>query len=202
MKHVQNRLLVAALLATLGLAAVAQTPPPPPAGGPGAARMEQRMGGHQMMGRSGSADPAKMQTRMAERHAARMAVLKMRLQITPAQEGAWTTFASALQPKARAMAERQQLRAEMEKLTTPERIDRMQALKTTRQTEMSQRGDAVKAFYTTLSADQKKLFDKETLRHGQMGERGGRHGGPDMGHRMMGHGMGHGAGPATDSPRN
>jgi protein CpxP len=61
-------------------------------------------------------------------------------------------------------------RAEMDKLTTPERIDKMQALHTERMNEhaamMKKHGDATKAFYAVLSPEQKKTFDAEHVRHG------------------------------------
>lgn len=184
MKQVHKRLLVTVLFATFGLAAVAQTPPP---AGPAPAGQE-RMGGP-MMGRMGQGDPAKMQARMAERHARHMADMKIRLQLNPAQEGAWTAFAAAMQPPARMIVDRAQFRAEMEKLTTPERIDKLMALKARRDAEMTQRADAVKTFYAVLTPAQKKVFDLESLRHGRMGRHGGHHGDHGMG---MGHGMGYG----------
>jgi hypothetical protein len=52
----------------------------------------------------------------------------------------------------------------MEKLSTPERIDQMQALHAQREAEMKKRGDATKTFYAGLSAEQKKTFDAETAR--------------------------------------
>ena len=193
MKQVRKHLLVAGLVATFGLAAFAQTPPAPPAG-PGPAAQE-RMGGP-MMGHRGHGDPAKMQARMAERHAKHMAEIKAKLQLAPAQEGAWTTFAAAMQPPARLVADRAQFRAEMEKLTTPERIDKMMALKARRDAEITKRADAAKAFYATLTPEQKKVFDSEALRHGRFGHRGGHHGDHGMG---MGSGMGPGM---MGQPRN
>jgi Spy/CpxP family protein refolding chaperone len=80
-------------------------------------------------------------------------------------------------------------RAEMDKLTTPERIDKMHALRTEHTAAMNaamdKREDATKAFYATLNAEQKKVFDAEHARMGahQGGHRGG-HGGPGMGMGM------------------
>jgi Spy/CpxP family protein refolding chaperone len=104
-------------------------------------------------------DPAKMQERMA-RH---QAELKAKLKIAPEQEAAWTSFTAALAPPAH-LAQRPD-RAEMEKLSTPERIDRMRALRATHQAEMDKRADATKAFYAALTPEQKKVFDAEHLRH-------------------------------------
>jgi hypothetical protein len=55
-------------------------------------------------------------------------------------------------------------RASLEKMTTPERLDMMEAMKAQRDAHMQQRADATKAFYTTLSAEQKQVFDQETAR--------------------------------------
>ena len=65
-------------------------------------------------------DPAKMQSWMDKRNASLKAVLKL----TAAQEGAWTTYTAAMTPPVGMMGTRPD-RAEMEKLTTPERIDKM-----------------------------------------------------------------------------
>jgi hypothetical protein len=55
-------------------------------------------------------------------------------------------------------------RASLEKMTTPERLDMMQAMKTQRDAHMQQRTEATKVFYATLNAEQKQVFDKETAR--------------------------------------
>ena len=53
----------------------------------------------------------------------------------------------------------------MEKLTTPERIDKMKQIRAQHQEAMKpfmdQRDEAVKTFYATLDAAQKKTFDAE-----------------------------------------
>jgi hypothetical protein len=162
MKHAHKHLIAAALLA-LGFAANAQ--PAPGAAAPGAG-----LGGHshEMMGHHGRMDPAKMHERLQQRMAERQAQLKQKLQITPAQEGAWTAYVAAMQPPANIQRVD---RAEFAKLTTPERIDRMRALRTAHHAEMDKRGEATKSFYAALTAEQKKVFDAESLR----GRRGGHH---------------------------
>jgi Spy/CpxP family protein refolding chaperone len=180
MKTVFKSLIVAGLLATAGFAAYSQ--------GPGG--MMGHEGGH--MGRM---DPAKMEQMMAKH----MADLKAKLKITPAQEGAWTTFTTSMKPSGAMTANRPD-RAEMEKLTTPERIDKMQALHTQRMADMSaemtKRNDATKTFYATLTAEQKKVFDAE---HAKMG---GRHGDKKHGDKgdMQNHKDHQGAKPA-DAPK-
>lgn len=167
MKTVLKPLVLSALIAGASLTALAQTPPP--AANPPTASQPSRQERMERM-------HARMQERMAQRQAA----LKSKLQITAAQESAWTTFTNALRPPA-ARPQRPD-RSEFERLTTPERIDRLRALKAQRDAEMVRRGDATKAFYATLSPEQQKVFDSETLRFGRH-----RHGGPGHGgHRMRG----------------
>jgi hypothetical protein len=162
-----NSLLLAGLLTSVGISAMAEGPitaPTTPAEAAGNAS------GHHMMGQR---DPAKMQTRMAKHQAE----LKAKLKITASQEGAWTSFTAAMQPAAHLMRERPtaEQRAEFDKLNTPMRIDKMQALRTQRMadmaSEMDKRGAATKAFYAALSPEQQKTFDAE---HQKMGSREGR----------------------------
>ena len=144
-------LLLAGLMAGAATSALAQTPPAGPVGGPG--------GEHRSMMRHGPMDPAKMQAMMAQRQAA----LKETLKITAAQEGAWSAFTSSMQPPADLHKRRMAMRAEMDKLTTPERIDRMRALRTERDAEMDKRANATKSFYAALSPEQQKVFDAERM---------------------------------------
>ena len=94
----------------------------------------------------------------------RLADLKTKLKITAPQEGAWTTFTTALKPSAHVEYARPDP-AEMEKLTTPQRIEKMRAHRAQRMTEMQaqmdKREDATKAFYAALTVEQKKVFDAE-----------------------------------------
>ena len=187
MKHAHKNLLIASLIALFGASAQAQGPGGMGGPGPG---MGPGMGAG--MGRMAQGDPAKFEAQRAERHSQLMASLKTKLQLTSAQESAWTTFAAAMQPPARPMADPAQQRAEMAKLTTPQRIDRMQAFQAQRNEAMTRRGDATKAFYAALSPEQQKVFDTETLammRNGMHAGRGGRGQGPGMG-MGMGPGMG------------
>jgi len=164
-----NSLVLAGLLATVGAGAMAQTPPAPPAGSPPPASAHgERMGRH---------DPAKMQAMIAKHQAE----LKAKLKLTPAQEGAWTSYTAAMQPPARGPRPTAEQRAEFDKLTTPQRIDKMKEMRTQHMAEMNaamdKRGEATKAFYAVLSPEQQKTFDAEHKKHGP---RGGHreHGGP------------------------
>ena len=165
-------LVLAGLLATLGASAMAQgAPAAPPAGPAVAGKPADHHGDH--MGRH---DPAKMQAMMAKHQAE----LKAKLKITPAQEGAWTSYTAAMQPPVHGARQTPEQRAEFDKLTAPERIDKMRAMRTQRMTDMSaamdKRGDATKTFYAALTPEQKKVFDTEHKKHGPHGGRG-EHGG-------------------------
>ncbi len=186
--------LLAGLLAAGATSAFAQSAPPA-AAGTTQAQAQTAPQAHRGM-RHDQRDPAKMQAFMAKRQAE----LKAKLKIEPAQEGAWTAFTQAVTPSADAFKRRQEMRAEMQKLSTPERIDRMRTLRTERQAHMDKTGDAVKTFYSALNAEQKKTFDSQPLmqgrggRHGEHGEHGGHHGRmhSDMGDHSPRHGGKHG----------
>lgn len=168
MKSTFKPLLLAGLLASVGLAASAQGM------GPGGGMQHEGMmhqGGGGAQHQMGAMDPAKMQAMMERKHAA----LKAKLKITADQEGAWTTFANAMKPAPDAMKRRIEMRAEMDKLTTPERIDKMRALRTERDAVMDKRADAAKALYAVLTPYQKGAFDAHAA---QRHQRGGRHDGP------------------------
>ena len=159
MKPVYKSLLIAAALGAAGFGALAQMGP---------------KGDHPEMMHMGSmhhGDPAKM----AERINSHLSALKNKLHITASQEGAWSTFTSAMQPLAKMTALRPD-RAELYKLTTPERIDKMKQLRLQNHeamlTHMNQRDDAVKALYGALNADQKKVLDAE---HARMEKGGSQH---------------------------
>lgn len=166
MKFATKHLIAAGLLATMSLAVTAQTSAPT-AQGPAAQGMQAHDG-------RGRMDPAQMQQRMQERMAKRMTDVKQKLNITPAQEGAWNAYLGAMKPTLMQRLSRN----EFEKLSTPERIDRMRAMRNARMAEADKRGDATKTFYTALSAEQKKTFDEISTRFMRDGKGGhGRHGG-------------------------
>jgi protein CpxP len=104
----------------------------------------------------------KMHERMAQRHNKHLGELKAKLQLQADQETAWAAFAQAMQPPTQPWARPD--RVALEKLTTPERIDQMQAFKAQRDAHMQKRADATKAFYASLNPEQKKTFDSETAR--------------------------------------
>lgn len=163
-----NRLILVGIMATLGLAATAQTVEPADPVTSAAPAKPGPLAGERRH------DPARMQARIAKHQAD----LKVRLKITPAQEAAWTSYTAAMQPPARSGArpDRAAVRAELAKLSTPERIDKMHALRTGRMAEMTaamdKRGAATKTFYATLSAEQKKVLDSQRMGHDGKGHGG------------------------------
>lgn len=113
---------------------------------------------------------------------------KQKLQLTPEQEPAWTTFTESMKPQAHARLERKDL----SQLTTPERIDHMRAVRAQRAAEADRRDEAVKTFYAALTPAQQKVFDSE-------GARMYRHGPKDKhmhGHHRKGEHRHHGQRPA------
>ncbi len=170
-----RRQLAAAALALLAGTAFAQATTPAPT--PAASGAHRQASGHGEMherhrhdGRSH--DSAKMQKRFDQR----IAELKKSLQITPAQEPAWTEFSNAMRPPA--TPPQMPDRAAMEKMTTPQRLDQMQALRKQHLAQMDKREAATRAFYSQLSAEQQKRFDEQARRMGRRGEhhRDGHHG--------------------------
>lgn len=148
MKSVFKPLLLAGLMAA-AVSTLAQ--PGPGAGGPGA-------------GGPGAASPElreRMQER-AQRHMDRRTTdLKAQLKLSAEQESAWTSYVAAMKPPTMAAHPN---RSELDKLTTPERLDKMREWRKQRDAEMDKRDDATRAFYATLSDEQKKTFDANTGR--------------------------------------
>lgn len=142
MKSIRTTLIATALMASLTGLALAQNSPAP-ADNAHLGRME------------------KMRAHKAERHTQHLAELKTKLKLQASQEAAWNNFTQSMQhPTHMPKTER----ASFEKMTTPERLDHMQAMKAQRDARMQQRAEATKSFYAILSADQKQLFDRETAR--------------------------------------
>jgi hypothetical protein len=162
----RQRLLWAGLLAGATFAASAQTPVPPAAEAqPGAQQKQQ-----QPSARAERRDPAQRWERMREQRAQRLAALNQKLQLTPAQEGAWQSFSTASQPPARPPQRFD--RAEFAKLTTPQRLDRMQARQAERAERLAGRAAATRSLYAALTPEQQKVFDAESLHFGPRGGHG------------------------------
>lgn len=103
------------------------------------------------------------------RRAAHLAGLKEKLALTAEQESAWSTFAESFQRGPRHLgADRKAMREEFDTLSTPERLDRMQAMAEMRRARMTERAEAIKTFYAALTPAQQAVFDAEAMqkRHG------------------------------------
>jgi Spy/CpxP family protein refolding chaperone len=161
MKTKHTSLFMASLTLALAGSAFAQNSPAPMTGTAGGPQARPEMREH-------------MCERMTENHTKHLGELKTKLKLDASQEAAWKTFADNMQAPASVTFPD---RNAMTKLSTPERIDKMQALHTQRDAEMKKRGEATKTFYAGLNAEQKKTFDAETARHMQreMGKRGQHH---------------------------
>lgn len=155
MKSIRRPLVLAAVLAALAggtMAQTAATATPPAA----TADAHPHRHGH------GRMDPAKWQ----ERFNRRMATLKQKLQITTAQESAWTAYTHALQPRTKGPRPDRQALAQM---TTPQRLDHLRGLREQRMAAMDRRAEATKAFYGALTSEQQKTFDELTVRRFKRG---------------------------------
>jgi len=187
--RITQRLAATALVAALAGIAAPSFAQPAPGAGPVAEQAQ----------RPRAMTPEQRQQFMKERMGQRLEAFKQKLQLTPAQEPAWNGFVQSMQPNAEPRHARLDWQG-MDKLTTPERIDRMRAMHTQRGAEMERRGDAVKAFYAQLTQAQQKVFDDQSAR--MYGQRGGRWGDRqgDGGGGRQGRGMhhhGYGPGPAS-----
>ena len=114
----------------------------------------------------------RMQERMNQRMNERQERLKSALALTPAQAPAWETFQTAMQTHA-AAANTGPNRDDWASLSTPQRMEQMQARQRERLNTMEQRLQAVKAFYAVLSPAQQKVFDSQYGRkafHGGLGD--------------------------------
>jgi hypothetical protein len=151
--------LLGASILTLGAAGAAVAQPPP--GGMEDARAMPGM------------DPAKRAERMTGH-------LRDVLQLTPAQEPALQAFIAAMKPPEGGMEKMRGEREKMAGLTTPQRLDAMQAHRAEREASMDKRMQAIRAFYAQLTPAQKKAFDALP----PPGMRG--HHGQGMGHGGMG----------------
>ena len=154
-----RRMATAAIIAALTLPALAQNVSTVPAGENNATSTTAPQARQ-------ARDPARMQERMQNRKAQHLADLKTRLQITPAQEGAWSEYANTVQSHKWGQSMNRQ---DMTQLTTPERIDRMRTLRAERAGQADRRGDATKSLYAALTPAQQKTMDEQTLRHHRNG---------------------------------
>jgi len=158
MKHVAQRLVVAAVLAMCAATASAQASVPAAPGTQAPGMMQ----GH-------GANPEQRMQRMQRR----IESVRQTLQITPQQEAAFNEWTNAMRPAAKQRPSRD----EIARMSTPERIDLMKQLRGARMAEMDKRGEATKAFYAQLTPAQQKSFDEISMRFMRGGRDGAGHGG-------------------------
>ena len=168
--------LAAAMLAAAAVPSFAQTTAPAPAAATASAPADAKPAHRGHHDRKQRMTPEQRQERMAKHAEA----FKQKLKITADQEPAWTAFQQSMQPMQPMQPKDRPDHArldpkEMDKLTTPERIDRMRAMHAQHGAEMERRGEAVKAFYAQLTPAQQKTFDdRGTRMYGPRGDKQGR----------------------------
>ena len=92
------------------------------------------------------------------------------LHLTTAQEDGWRSYRAAITPNSSTEARRRSAAMMMNTLTTPRRIDLINAEMQEDFAAMQRQGQAVKAFYATLTPDQQRTFDRQTLQNGGSGQ--------------------------------
>ena len=92
------------------------------------------------------------------------------LHLTAAQEDGWRAYRAAIMPDPAAESRRRSAAMMMNTLTTPRRIDLIDAEMQEDFTAMRRQGQAVKMFYSMLTPDQQRTFDHQTLQSGNGGQ--------------------------------
>lgn len=115
----------------------------------------------------------KNQAERMEQRTKHLAALKTKLNLTVQQEGAWDTYTATRQGATRPMGDRQAMKAEFAKMTTPQRVDKMLEISEMRRAKMVERAQATKALYAQLTPTQQAVFDSEAKFRGHGG--GGYH---------------------------
>jgi protein CpxP len=161
MNALHRTLLIGAAVVSLGGAAYAAQGDKAPDGQPGTKQDWKH--GH------GKFDPAKFKEHMAKRQKE----LHDKLKLTAAQEPAWATFTAAVAPPAD-MGKRPD-RAEWDKLSAPERMEKRLGMMKEHEARMASRLQATKTFYAQLTPEQQKVFNDNVGKgHHRHGHRHGR----------------------------
>ena len=85
------------------------------------------------------------------------------LHLTEAQEANWRNYQQALEQDPVTQARHRSAQMMMASLPTPRRIDLLDANMQADLEVMHRQGEATKAFYATLTPEQQKVFDRQTL---------------------------------------
>lgn len=108
----------------------------------------------------GSFDKAHWQQRHQahfEQHQERLHTI---LQLSSTQENAWKAYQAQIKPNEQAGRPDW---AELNKLTTLQRLDKMEAWDKARDTQQAERAKAIRSFYAQLNEPQKKAFDENAF---------------------------------------
>lgn len=89
------------------------------------------------------------------------------LALSPSQEAGWNSFEQAYQVSPQDVARERDAAAKMPSLTGPQRVDLAISLSEQDLDGLRRRADALKTFYATLSPQQQKTFDRDTLPSGK-----------------------------------
>jgi hypothetical protein len=141
---------LAAPAAAFALAAYAQ-----PSGGPPPGQYPPPQGGQGGMGYGEPPSPQQMAQS-----------LRRRLSLRPDQEVALQDFVRNVAPPPGFEEKMMQQRQEMQSMTTPQRMDAMVSNMDEMRQMMLSRAQATKAFYATLTPDQKRTFDSMGAQQG------------------------------------
>jgi protein CpxP len=95
------------------------------------------------------------------------------LHLTAAQESAWRSYTHAINPDPQAEARHRQAGLLLPTLTTPRRVDLIDAEMEDDLAVMQRQGEAVKAFYALLTPSQQRTFDHQTKPNTRPGGTGG-----------------------------
>jgi hypothetical protein len=85
------------------------------------------------------------------------------LHLTGGQEAAWRDYTRAIAPAPEAEARHRATTELLPAIPTPRRIALIEATMAQDAADFRRQGAAVTAFYATLTADQQRVFDRETL---------------------------------------
>ena len=126
-------------------------------------------------GRHGHAfNQEQMQAKMADMWAKRQQKLHDLLKLTAAQEGAWSTYQAAIKPAAPTGAHPD--RAALAALSAPERLSKMIEMSKQHEASMEAHLAALNTFYGQLTAEQKTIFNDNTMGGKNAPHHGGRGG--------------------------
>ena len=102
-------------------------------------------------------------TTAAQAEAPNLNALRNALHLTPSQQDAWTAYAASIATPAAAQQRRRAAADLFPTLPAPRRFDLMEAEMRQELTELHQQSVALETFYATLTPDQQRIFDKQTL---------------------------------------